>query len=151
MFDTCFPNNYSPLTPCILNLFVWIWCWKHLIHWCIGIFIVVFTSIFIRLCIRMLPRFPIVSFKAFVKECECRRTIVVWNEYSFTNAQLFLFLAISSYPKNLWYFITPLQHCHWNQLFTNGEFGSWIVNPICIYHEIINMQRIEWKLLFHKL
>jgi hypothetical protein len=23
--------------------------------------------------------------------------------------------------------------------FTNGEFGSWIVNPICIYHEITNM------------
>jgi hypothetical protein len=82
-----------------------------------------------------------------VKECECIRTIVVWSESSFINAQLSLFLAISSYPKNLLFSLhhyTIVIVINW---FTNGEFGSWIVNPICIYHAITNMQRIEWKLL----
>lgn len=115
MFDTCFPNNVLPSTPCILNFFVWIWCLKHFLHWCIRIFIVVIIGVFIRLCIKMLLRFPIASFKAFVKECECRGTIVVWGE------------SFSQMPNYLCYLPYLQHHCHWNKL----VYQRWIWELDC--------------------
>jgi hypothetical protein len=76
---------------------------------------------------------------------------VVWGESSSTNAQLSLFLAISSYPKNLWFFITSLHHCRWNQLVY--QWWIWELDWEPYLHLPWNHKHIkDWmEALFHKL
>jgi hypothetical protein len=106
--------------PLLVEFGVWIFYTRVLIAFCITVFTSVCVGIWIVLYIGILPRFVGISFIAFVKYCECERSIVLWTlERSFTNAQLFSILnGFHTYSLHVLY----LCHYHWDE----WVFQCWI-------------------------